>query len=123
MTTSINDSDFTCPRCQRETKNVGQRRGKDHRSYCRPCQKEYHSEWYQKNRARLLKKAKDRSQVILKWLNNYKLDKGCNKCGYDAHACALDFHHVVESNKSFALNEAQRRRYGINKIKKKSKNA
>lgn len=99
----------TCPRCKD--------RQKIH-SYCKPCEKAYSSEWYQKNKEKTLAKNKRNSQKILEWLQNYKAEHGCHECGYNEHSCALDFHHVDESKKDFALNLAQRKRYGMERIRK-----
>ena len=32
--------------------------------------------------------------LISEHVNNIKLKKGCNHCGYNKHAIALDFHHL-----------------------------
>ena len=32
--------------------------------------------------------------LISEHINNLKLKKGCNHCGYNKHAIALDFHHL-----------------------------
>lgn len=37
------------------------------------------------------KKARDKRREIL---DRIKLELGCEVCGYDEHACALDFHHT-----------------------------
>ena len=36
-------------------------------------------------------------------LNAIKLEQGCVKCGYNAHAAALDFNHIDPSTKSFNI--------------------
>lgn len=33
------------------------------------------------------------------WLTKYKLHKGCERCGYNAHGCALHFDHIDPSKK------------------------
>ena len=93
---------FVCPRCKRETDDVGKRPNHGRQSsysYCRPCQREYGQQYYIANKARVLKKNKARSRAILEWLNAYKTDRGCKECGYNSHACALDFHHLNEEEK------------------------
>jgi len=87
------------------------------RTYCKACQAAYSRQWYAANKEQTLLKNKTRSQKILAWLADYKVSSGCVKCGYNEHHCALDFHHNDESTKSFALNEAQRKRYGMAKVK------
>ena len=114
---------FVCPRCKRETDDVGKRPNHGRQSsysYCRPCQREYGQQYYIANKARVLKRNKARSRAILEWLNAYKTDRGCKECGYNSHACALDFHHLNEEEKLFALNEAQRKRYGFAKIQREA---
>ena len=64
-----------------------------------------------------LLKNKTRSKKILAWLADYKVSSGCVKCGYNEHHCALDFHHNDETTKSFALSAAQRKLYGMAKVK------
>ena len=32
--------------------------------------------------------------LISEHINNIKIKKGCNHCGYNKHAIALDFHHL-----------------------------
>ena len=34
------------------------------------------------------------------FLANYKLERGCEICGYSEHACALDLDHIDDSKKS-----------------------
>ena len=99
----------TCSKCKQRPKS---------RTYCKPCQREYSSEWYKKNRDKTIAKTKRNSERILAWLRDYKTTHGCSKCSYNTHAVALDFHHVDESRKEFPLNAAQRRRYGMERIKK-----
>lgn len=35
------------------------------------------------------------------WLDKYKISKGCELCGYNAHAVALDFDHIDPTTKLF----------------------
>ena len=34
-------------------------------------------------------------------ISNIKLEKGCARCGYNAHSAALDFNHIDPTTKSF----------------------
>jgi len=45
-------------------------------------------------RARINKQANDRATMIRRWLDAYKLSKGCVDCGYKEHHAALHFDHV-----------------------------
>ena len=37
------------------------------------------------------------------WINKYKVLKGCENCGYNAHGVALDFDHIDRSEKKFTI--------------------
>ena len=37
------------------------------------------------------------------WQQEIKLEKGCARCGYKEHACALDFNHLDPDNKKFNI--------------------
>lgn len=41
-------------------------------------------------------------------LSIYKLELGCNRCGYNKCAAALTFHHVDKSTKLFNLGDSNR---------------
>ena len=55
--------------------------------------KEYHQIYYMTNWRRLKVCYKKRYEKINKFINDYKLSKGCAICGYNKCASALDFHH------------------------------
>ena len=57
-------------------------------SYCRDCNKAY-------NRERLQKKRD--------YVNAYKLERGCAKCGYNAHPVALELNHIDPSTKKYNI--------------------
>ncbi len=38
-----------------------------------------------------------------RWIQAYKVAKGCELCGYNAHAVALDFDHIDPTQKSFLI--------------------
>jgi hypothetical protein len=80
--------------------------------------KEYHKEWYRKNRARVLEQGKKRVKehyeeyktrkraVILKhqeYILDYKKDKGCSICGYKEYPEILQFHHKDRKQKDFTI--------------------
>lgn len=44
------------------------------------------------------------------FLNEYKLNKGCAKCGYNEHPAALQFNHIDPSQKAFNIGENKRKR-------------
>jgi len=100
--------------------------------------KEYKKQYYIKNREKLLKKAsqyrknnpekirqyrknhrkeqhkknKQYYKEFRKFIDEYKLSKGCAICGYKKCAAALDFHHKYE-DKKFGVS----RYYGFKKLK------
>jgi 5-methylcytosine-specific restriction endonuclease McrA len=58
------------------------------------------------------KREKDRTKrkkiftiKVIKWLDNKKLRKGCQHCGYKKHAIALQFHHIDPSTKENSISE------------------
>ena len=61
--------------------------------------KEYHKQYMRKYLADPIKRAKrnkvanDRVILIRKWLDDYKISKGCIDCGYKSHPKALHFDH------------------------------
>lgn len=52
---------------------------------------------------RIAKGKKKRSERINKYIQDYKLSKGCSICGYNKCARALDFHH--NGDKEFAISK------------------
>lgn len=54
---------------------------------------------YQCERKRIVVRQKEKQQIV----NAYKLGIGCSKCGYNKEACALDFHHLIPSEKNKAI--------------------
>lgn len=38
---------------------------------------------------------REKRQKIKKWVDEYKLAKGCVDCGYRLHAAALEFDHIL----------------------------
>ena len=119
---SPESGEYTCPRCGKETSNVGNRTRKGSKSvmghsYCRPCQKEYSAEHYKLNRDKIRARHKERTKELIKFLSDWKSARGCSKCGYNDHPVALDFHHVDESKKLFSLSKVSRSRIGLKKVK------
>ena len=122
MAVSPESGKYICPRCKKETDDVGDRVRKGTglvmgHSYCRPCQKEYSAEHYKANRSKIRAKQKERTDGLIKFLSDWKSARGCSECGYNAHPVALAFHHVDESKKSFSLSKVSRSRIGLDKVK------
>jgi DNA-directed RNA polymerase subunit M/transcription elongation factor TFIIS len=56
-------------------------------------------DWYIKNKARIMLGNEARRQDRYRRINEWKLKRGCARCGYKAHARALDIHHLNGSKK------------------------
>ena len=63
----------------------------------------------EKVRLRNLGYVKARRQRNKDFLNAYKLEQGCARCGYNKVAVALDFHHRDPADKSFPMAQAYRK--------------
>ena len=50
-------------------------------------------------------------------INKIKLQRGCQRCGYNKCARALDFHHKNRKTKKFEISGG-RRRYSLERVKK-----
>tara|TARA_R110001592_G_scaffold125056_1_gene334288 strand:+ start:47 stop:490 length:444 start_codon:yes stop_codon:yes gene_type:complete len=55
---------------------------------------------YKRNNAKKKIYKKNLYDKVSNYLNNYKLSKGCQKCGYNESPYALEFHHRDRHNKS-----------------------
>ena len=51
------------------------------------------------------KKKETLKEKVIKWLDNKKLRKGCQHCGYKKHAIALQFHHIDPSTKEGSISK------------------
>jgi len=58
---------------------------------------QYHKTHYLKN------KDKQEKHLLHDYVNKYKKERGCAKCGYNEHACALDMDHIDPSQKKFRV--------------------
>ena len=55
----------------------------------------------QKARDQKNKSAAKRREKYGTFIKEYKLENGCESCGYKEHACALQFDHIDPSTKLF----------------------
>ena len=67
-------------------------------TYCKDCNKEKLKEHYNSNKDYYHNKSKDYSKKLQNWLEDYKKDFKCLKCGEHRH-WVLDFHHREPSQK------------------------
>ena len=45
------------------------------------------------------------NNIHAKWYYDYKKTLKCEKCGFDKHPAALDFHHLDPSKKDFKVSK------------------
>ena len=77
---------LTCKRCGVNDRNVGGTGRVE--AYCKPCMTEYQ---------------KERLATKREFLNQYKVERGCCVCGYNAHPVALELNHIDPNTKSFGI--------------------
>jgi 5-methylcytosine-specific restriction endonuclease McrA len=63
----------------------------------------YQKKHYQENKAAYKEAAKRRASEMRVWIQGYKAERGCQKCGYNKCSAALDFHHVDPNDKEFPI--------------------
>lgn len=85
-------------------------------------QKEYKKQHYINNKA-AYKAAQKRNKNSnrpekQKYVMDYKLDKGCERCGYDESPTALEFHHVDPTKKDSAISRLVSGNWSLKTIKK-----
>lgn len=51
-----------------------------------------------------------------KWIEDYKLERGCKVCGFKEHPSALDFHHRNPAQKSFEIGSFNRKGWSLKRI-------
>jgi len=73
-------------------KKIGKDNKLRYQTYCKICQHKLHKNWYVKNKNKVYKRNKINRKKVSKWLQNFKLNLSCNKCGESGIWC-LDFHH------------------------------
>lgn len=70
--------------------------------------KAYHREWYAKNKARRIEQIVACQKRVQERLSDLKLQKGCEICGYNRCARALEFHHRDDESKEFGLSDIRK---------------
>lgn len=73
------------------------------RSQCR----EYHREWYRKNRSKRQEEVRQRKEELAVWLTEYKKALKCQRCPENHPAC-IDFHHRDSSQKEAKVSDMLR---------------
>jgi hypothetical protein len=82
-----------CPKCgQLKTlDNFRIHKGR-HQSWCNPC-----------TDASSIISKKNRIARRRRWIDKYKLSKGCLNCGFDKSSVSLDWHHINEKDKNHGI--------------------
>jgi hypothetical protein len=66
--------------------------------------------WWKRNKAKHLasvrKNEKKKRAELRKFIDDYKLARGCRDCGFDKHPAALDFNHRDAKEKEFHISVA-----------------
>lgn len=44
-----------------------------------------------------------RASIAKAWVDNYKMNQGCTKCGYSEHPVALHFNHLQPVQKHYTI--------------------
>jgi len=78
---------------------------------------EKQKEYSIKYRERKAKTDKQRRERVKKYVNYYKLSKGCAICGYRKCVEALVFHHIDNGNKKFDVASVAKNGANIERIK------
>lgn len=94
----------TCTKCgfDKNESEFHRKTKKRLHSICKDCKKDYDRGWYKTNERRrnlLRKRAEERRIRNIKFIREYKLSKGCKRCGYNNSYFALEFHHRDEDKK------------------------
>lgn len=70
---------------------------------CKECANKYMKEYYRKNKHKHLKAVEKQVCYRRAKVAKYKMNKGCNRCGYKEHPSALSFHHIEKEDKKFTI--------------------
>ena len=84
---------------------------------CKTCRNLCFQAHYRRNKSYYFQKAAKRRKNLRAWFTEYKTTLSCEKCGYDEHHSALDFHHLDDS-KERGMSDGVNRGWGKEKIKK-----
>jgi hypothetical protein len=99
-----------CHKCQKEKHENDfplNKTKKDGRGYgCLECQREYNKEHYRNNKKYYITKASKPKKELREWLKNYKVVRGCKRCG-ETHPACLQFHHIDPEKKEFTISSSK----------------
>ena len=81
----------------------------------RAHRKEYSHDWYVAHAEEVKDRRSARLQVLHDWLQNYKSNLRCSRCGEDRIA-TLDFHHRDSSQKEYSVTKAIQRGWKVERV-------
>lgn len=100
-----------CPKCsvKKQLNDFGNNKNtKDGKQrYCKACQAEFDHKHYLKDPAKHKLKASNKAKQAREWVNNYKKECECEKCG-DKRWYVLQFHHIDPSKKEFNISDTRK---------------
>lgn len=67
-------------------------------SYCKACWSVLNKDRYQNNKQYYMDKADERTAKLRKMVQDYKSERGCERCG-ETHIACLDLHHIGNDDK------------------------
>ena len=65
-------------------------------AYCKECNKLFLKKHYEKNKEYYITKSRNRKNLIIKIINEFKEKTPCKDCGNLYSACVMDFDHLHE---------------------------
>jgi hypothetical protein len=71
---------------------------------------------YLKNKSVVMERQRTKRQRLREGIDAYKLARGCDRCGYDRCAAALEVHHPDPSVKEISVSRAMRANANLEKI-------
>lgn len=84
---------------------------------CKKCKLLYDLDYYSRNKQTYIDKNYSAKKRNKKWIDEYKKDLKCIKCGED-ETCCLDFHHIDPKNKKIEISLLKRSTLSLDSIKK-----
>jgi hypothetical protein len=116
-----------CKKCGKEKPIERFRKRKDSkdgfRSECKDCFNLYFRQYFS-SKEKMDKQAArvKKNKEVYRWrFSEYKLERGCEKCGYNKCARALHFHHINPKTKKFTISKAATRSMSKENIEKELK--
>lgn len=76
-------------------------------SCCKSCQSEYRKDYYRRNKEKVKSRIASRQKQIYEWFKEYKSNLSCEKCGFNDHIAALDFHHIANKERNISAMASQ----------------